>query len=140
MQRRLPPLLSPLRRSRLNHAPPRLGAAAGPTTIDKADDFLISRNLWCAHGWSSWLEQPLRRRAAAAATAAAVCRAPTPLFPPAPPLRRFHVQRFFAVLEEGDISKYDPSNDTIGADIPFSQNILARAAACPPAALARALC
>lgn len=42
--------------------------------------------------------------------------------------RRFHVQRFFAVLDSKDISKYDPNNHTIGADIPFSQNMLASAA------------
>jgi hypothetical protein len=36
----------------------------------------------------------------------------------------FHVQRFFAALDAKDINKYDPNNHTIGADIPFSQNVL----------------
>lgn len=53
--------------------------------------------------------------------------------PPPPTLlrpSRFHVQRFFAALDAKDINKYDPNNHTIGADIPFSQNILVSAARC----------
>ena len=83
------------------------------------------------------IPEPLVRAAlqqpAGAGTAVGLCYHGVALHPPAtlrpPPPRRFHVQRFFAVLEEKDISKYDPSNDTIGADIPFSQNILVGAAA-----------
>lgn len=54
------------------------------------------------------------------------------------PAIRFHVQRFFAALDANDINKYDPNNHTIGADIPFSQNILASAAARCGAALVSA--
>lgn len=98
-------------------------AAAEPTTFLKTDDYIIAKNLWwgmqpctVASKWHAhWL---LSINYASCPTSLPTCRLSLPA--PCPPWnRRFHVQRFFAVLDAADVDKYS----TRSPDVPFSHNI-----------------